>query len=499
MVYLRKVYLRKTDRGMDKEEHNNLLPTKPCTPGAEAGYCLDRNRQTIRINGILYTADDIRRRLQKEAEPAAAPEKPVSTPARKEKAGLSATEGPDKASSFSVTEDSHPVSPFSATEEPRKVSPYSTVEASHKATPSPLSDFRHELDLFLSDWFAPSPTLSVHTSGSTGRPKELLVGKDRMMQSARLTCRFLGLRPGDTALLCMPLRYIAGKMMVVRALVAGLDLRLQPPSGHPLADFPLPDDLPSGHLSAEHPPVKYPTALAATDSPLRFAAMIPLQVYNTLRVPEEAARLRAIDHLIIGGGAIDPELETALRDFPGAVYSTYGMTETLSHIALRRLSGPWASPYYTPFPSVGLSLTAEGTLAIDAPLVADGRLETNDMAELLPDGRFTILGRKDNMINSGGIKIQIESVEKALRPLISANFALTAVPHPKFGEALVLLVEGAGEDEDDRLRERMERHLPPYHVPKHILAVDRIPLTGTGKISRAECRRLATDRVTIKQ
>lgn len=413
---------------MDKEEHNNLSSTESCTSGAEEGYCLDRNRQTIRINGSLYTADDIRRRLQKEAEPATAPEKPVSTPA----------EGPGKAS------------------------------------PSPLSDFRHELDLFLSDWFAPSPTLSVHTSGSTGTPKELLVRKDRMMQSARLTCCFLGLRPGDTALLCMPLRYIAGKMMVVRALVAGLDLRLQPPSGHPLA-------------------------LMATGSPLRFAAMIPLQVYNTLRVPEEAARLRAIGHLIIGGGAIDPELETALRDFPGGVYSTYGMTETLSHIALRRLSGPGASPYYTPFPSVAVSLTTEGTLAIDAPLVADGRLETNDVAELLPDGRFTILGRKDNIINSGGIKIQIEAVEKVLRPLISANFALTAVPHPKFGEALVLLVEGADEDDGNRLRETIGRHLPPYHVPKHILAVDRIPQTGTGKISRAECRRLATDRVTIKQ
>ncbi len=449
---------------MNKEEKNDMPPTEQFMPEAEEGYCLDRSRQTIRINGLPYTAADIRRRLQEATgmapacgKPACgkpASGKPVSSPAGQEGCRHPATESPGK------------------------------------ALPS-FSDFRHELDLFLADWFDPSPTLTVQTSGSTGTPKKLAVRKDRMMQSARLTCRFLGLRPGDTALLCMPLRYIAGKMMVVRALVAGLDLRLQAPSGHPLANFPL-----TRHPLAEYPPAGQ---TAETESPLRFAAMIPLQVYNTLGVPEEAARLRAIGHLIIGGGAIDRELETALRDFPGAVYSTYGMTETLSHIALRRLSGPEASPYYTPFPSVALSLTTDGTLAVDAPLVAGGRLETNDVAELLPDGRFTILGRKDNIINSGGIKIQIESVEKVLRPLISANFALTAVPHPKFGEAVVLLVEGARGEEEGRLRETMGRHLPPYHVPKYILAVDRIPLTGTGKISRAECRRLAIDRVTIKQ
>lgn len=393
---------------MDKEQPNETYEPIPPACEAENGYCMDRSRQTIRVNGTLYTARDIRLRLQ------------------------------------------------TATGLP--------------AEPEPTS-FRHELDLFLGEWFDEAPTLTVQTSGSTGTPKKLVVRKDRMMQSARLTCRFLGLRPGDTALLCMPLRYIAGKMMVVRALVAGLDLRLQTPSGQPLESL---------------------------EEPIRFAAMIPLQVYNTLRRPQEAARLRRIEKLIIGGGAIDPALETALRDFPGAVYSTYGMTETLSHIALRRLSGPAASPYYEPFSSVGLSLSPDGALVIDAPLVADGILETNDVAELLPDGRFTILGRKDNIINSGGIKIQIESVEKTLRPLISVNFALTAVPHPKFGEAAVLLVEGPRATAD-RLRETIGQHLPAYHVPKYILAIERIPLAGNGKISRAECRRLATDRIIIKQ
>ncbi|MBC8603569.1 AMP-binding protein [Parabacteroides acidifaciens] len=321
---------------------------------------------------------------------------------------------------------------------------------------------RDDLDLFLSEWHNDSPVLEVQTSGSTGTPKRITVRKEQMENSARLTCDYLGLRQGDKALLCMPLRYIAGKMMVVRSLVAGLDLLVREPSGHPMQDV---------------------------ETPLRFAAMIPLQVYNTLQVPEERERLCRTDILIVGGGSIDRELEKEIQALPNQVYSTYGMTETLSHIALRRLNGPDASPYYTPFPSVSLSLSADNTLVINAPLVTDETLVTNDVAELLPDGRFRILGRKDNIINSGGIKIQIESIEEALRPVISVNFAITSVPDPKFGEAVVLLIE-----ETERARKSLADALetiPKYQRPKHVLQVEAIPLTGSGKIDRAACRKLA--------
>ena len=274
---------------------------------------------------------------------------------------------------------------------------------------------QEDLQAFLAEWHDPSPFLEVQTSGSTGTPKRMRVRKDRMLNSARLTCDQLGLKKGDKALLCMPLRYIAGKMMVVRSLYAGLDLEVREPSGHPLADW--------------------------GDTPLRFAAMIPLQVYNTLRVPEERKRLEQTDILIIGGGAIDAALEQEIQQMPNTVYSTYGMTETLSHVALRRLNGPEASPYYHPFPSVTLSLSPDNTLVIDAPLVCDERLVTNDIARLLPDGSFAIIGRKDNIINSGGIKIQIEEVEERLRPYIMGDFAITSVPDEKLGEAVTLLTE----------------------------------------------------------
>lgn len=329
-------------------------------------------------------------------------------------------------------------------------------------TAQPDSPFLRDLFLFLAGWFDESPTLEVQTSGSTGVPKRLTVRKDQMMQSARLTCEFLHLNAGDKALLCMPLQYIAGKMVVVRALVAGLNLIVRMPSGHPLADV---------------------------ETPLRFAAMVPLQVYNTLQNPCERKRLSRTDILIIGGGAIDAALEAQIRNLPGEVYSTYGMTETLSHIALRRLNGPGASSHYHPFSSVRLSLSAEDTLVIEAPLVCDERLVTNDVAKLYPDGTFTILGRKDNIINTGGIKVQAEVVEETLRPVIPIPFAITSRPDARLGEAIVLLVESTENLEE--IRRQIPLLLTKYQQPKYIYTVDSIPLTGTGKIDRAACRHLS--------
>lgn len=320
------------------------------------------------------------------------------------------------------------------------------------------------LDEFLEEWNNPSPYVHVQTSGSTGAPKPMLVEKQRMLNSARITCDFLGLREGDTALLCMSLDYIAGKMMVVRSIERGMKLTTVAPSGHP--------------LSTPH-------------SPLDFAAMVPMQVYNSLQVPEEKERLMQIRHLIIGGGAIDDALAAALRTFPNHVWSTYGMTETLSHIALRRLNGPEASEWYTPFPSVKVSLNEDHCLVIDAPLVCATRLVTNDIAELssgsVPSMKFRILGRKDNVICSGGIKIQIETVERQLRPHLQAPFLITKRPDAKFGEVVVLLTEGTVPE----AKEVCLRILPKYHQPRVYLHVDQIPLTATGKPARQQAEQLA--------
>ena len=331
------------------------------------------------------------------------------------------------------------------------------------------------LEDFLSEWNNDSDRVLVHTSGSTGKPKPMMVEKKRMLNSARITCDFLGLNPGDSALLCMSLDYIAGKMVVVRSIERHLHLISVSPSGHPLKDV---------------------------NEEITFAAMVPMQVYNTLQVPEERERLSRIRHLIIGGGAIDAALEQELQSLPGdiAIWSTYGMTETLSHIALRRINGDEASEWYQPFDSVRISQTEEGCLVIDAPQVCAETLVTNDIVEIEPyiynkveKLRFRIKGRKDNVICSGGIKIQIEEVETLLKPHLEKPFMLAKKKDGKFGEIAVLLTE----DEDIKKVEATVRRLLSdesekssdhkkykYWIPKEFRYVEHLPLTETGKPKR---------------
>lgn len=333
---------------------------------------------------------------------------------------------------------------------------------------------------FLQEWNSPSETLLVHTSGSTGKPKPMWVEKQRMLNSAHITCDFLGLRPGDSALLCMSLDYIAGKMMVVRSIERKLRLFSVKPSGHPLSDESL---------------------AKMVEMDFDFVAMVPMQVYNTLQVPQERERLSRIKHLIIGGGAIDDALAEELRSLPGAVWSTYGMTETLSHIALRRLNGEETSEWYQPFDSVGVSLNSDGCLVIDAPLVCSEPLVTNDIAEIKqqetsshssdassslktssPHVLFRIKGRKDNVICSGGIKIQIEEVENLLRQHLDAPFLLAKKKDEKFGEIAVLVTESGDLEGVEAICRQV---LPKYWVPRQYLHFDQLPMTETGKPKRA--------------
>mgnify|MGYP004531549471 FL=1 len=356
------------------------------------------------------------------------------------------------------------------------------------------------LEDFLSEWNNGSDRVLVHTSGSTGKPKPMMVEKKRMLNSARITCDFLGLKPGDSALLCMSLDYIAGKMVVVRSIERHLHLISVSPSGHPLKDIDL-KDVNGKDVNGE----------------ITFAAMVPMQVYNTLQVPEERERLTHIRHLIIGGGAIDASLEKELRSLPGniAIWSTYGMTETLSHIALRRINGDEASEWYQPFDSVKISQTDEGCLVIDAPLVCAETLVTNDIVEIEPyiynkvekhdkeekhdkveKLRFRIKGRKDNVICSGGIKIQIEEVEALLKPHLEKPFMIAKKKDEKFGEIAVLLTEDedlkkveatirrllSGKSDDSNKSSESKSH--KYWIPREFRYVEHLPLTETGKPKR---------------
>lgn len=334
-------------------------------------------------------------------------------------------------------------------------------------TPATLDTWRigksgilSDLADFLAEWYAAEPTMQLHTSGSTGTPTTLQADKKAMMASAELSCRVFGLKSGQQALLCLPLQYVAGKMMVVRALAAGLHLLVREPSSTPLE---------------------------RVFTPVDFAAMVPMQAARTLAQPEGAKALERIGTLLLGGGFIDHGLEQSLRKLSCRVYASYGMTETLSHIALRRVNGSEASDAYTPLPGVQLSRDEEGALQLTVPHLGISHLQTNDMAELLPDGRFLILGRRDAVINSGGIKIQAEELENKLQSLISGISVLALpAPHPELGECVALLWEGAAESEQE-LRRACEQELPRHHRPHHILRIT-LPRTDSGKPARAAAR-----------
>ena len=320
------------------------------------------------------------------------------------------------------------------------------------------------IDKFLAQWNDASPTMEVRTSGSTGTPKLIYIEKERMRASARMTCDFLGLKPADTALLCMPLDYIAGKMMVVRALEHNMKLLSVEPSGHPLADNTLSD---------------------LNEGIVHLVAMVPLQVWNTLRVPEERERLHHIKHLIIGGGAIPDTLEAKLRQLPINIWSSYGMTETLSHIALR----PISEDYYSPLPGITLEQDANDCLIIHAPALCTDTLVTNDIVRFTGDNKFQIIGRRDNTICSGGIKIQIEEVEHWLHSLGIDNVVVTYRSDARLGQALAYLCTDALDI--DSLTP--PTHIPTarYWLPRHVVRVPQLPLTANGKPDRALAHKIA--------
>ena len=319
--------------------------------------------------------------------------------------------------------------------------------------------FQAQVRAFTDEWQQPSPTMKVKTSGSTGRPKTLEVTKHNMAASAHRTLEALQLAPHHTALLCLPLDYVAGKMMTVRALVGNLPLIAVAPSSHPL----------------RHQQVA-PS----------FIAVTPMQALTTLQTPGERECFCRISRILIGGGAVSQQLLAAVQACEGEVYSTYGMTETLSHIALRRLNGPSAADAYIPLPDVSLSVDESGRLLIHDPLTTPRPLLTNDRAELRPNGTFRILGRVDNVVCSGGLKLQLEELEERLAEL-PCPFLLTAVPDPLLGEALTLLHEPT----TTPLSQLCVELLNKYEQPRHYLCIPHLPLTATGKPARAEAARLA--------
>ena len=329
-------------------------------------------------------------------------------------------------------------------------------------------DWQKDIGDFLLNWFEAQKKTNAFiyqkTSGSTGKPKEIKIPIVHMRNSALMTGRYFGFeamkqRDIKKFLLCLPAHYIAGKMMIVRALVWDIDLYCVQPKSNPLLDIDLSFD---------------------------FTAMIPMQVQMILEETETDRKFGKIDKVLIGGAAVSSNLLEKLQTQQTACFASYGMTETVSHVAIRKLNGTGASEFYQPLENITLTQDERNCLQIDAPLLNQELLTTNDLVEFNEAGDFRFLGRWDNVVNSGGVKLIVEELEKKMSPFIQENFYLKGVFDEKLGEKLVLFVEGTvwSELKQDDLLGDLGTVLTKFEFPKSIVFKPAFERTTSGKIKR---------------
>jgi len=328
-----------------------------------------------------------------------------------------------------------------------------------------ISDFSKSLYLFINEWISDKETITVNTSGTTGAPKAITFWKEQFISSALMTCSYFNLTDTTKGLLCLSPDYIAGKMMVVRAFVSGMDLMTIEPSDKPL--------------------------LGIVDN-VDFAAFVPLQVQYLIGDEISKMRFQKIKNVIIGGAPISPSLEKELENCTNAIYATFAMTETLSHIALRRLSGKSKSDTYFALQGVAFDKDDRGCLIVNAPLLNYAPVITNDVVELFDSSHFKWLGRYDNVINSGGIKIHPEIVENKLSPFMKNRFFITSLPDERLGRKVVMVIESGEDFHKQELMNQAEKVLSKYEKPKAYFAVDKFLETPTGKVKNEETLKIAT-------
>jgi O-succinylbenzoic acid--CoA ligase len=330
---------------------------------------------------------------------------------------------------------------------------------------SPLptaSDFQRATIKFCQDWLSGQQEFTIQTSGSTGAPKSMVLQRSQMEASARQTIEALQLKAGETSLICLDTKYIAGQMMLVRSFIAGMNIVAVEPSSNPLKEM---------------------------DQRIDFVALVPFQLENIF---EHAYKnINKIRCAIIGGAVISNSLKEKIRSSACAVYATYGMTETLSHIALQRLNGAHAQDYFETFPTIGLRLDLRGCLCIKASYLPE-EIVTNDLAERIDEKKFRWLGRIDNVINSGGVKVIPEMVESVFQRILDSfeikhRFFITGLPHEKLGSKVTAVFEGIpfNKEIQEEILFEAAQNLNKYELPREFVFVPQFKQTTTGKINRA--------------
>lgn len=308
---------------------------------------------------------------------------------------------------------------------------------------------------FLHQWFDDQPGMTLYTSGSTGPPKRVILPKKAMRASAEMTGQFFNLQPGMTAHLCLSPDFVAGKMMIVRALVHGMNLLTTHVGANPLEEV---------------------------SQAIDFSAMVPLQVAAVLK--HNSLKINKVSILIIGGGAVSPWLEQQLQPLKTSCWHTYGMTETLSHVALRPMNGPERSEWFTPLPGVEIAADPRGCLVVRAPAISPAKVVTNDLV-LLHDNKFQVLGRLDDVIISAGHKLHPAVTERKIGAWLTQPFFLTGEPHASAGQIPVLFVEASHDEHyKQQILEGLNQRLEPHELPRKIVVLPRFIYLESGKIDR---------------
>jgi O-succinylbenzoic acid--CoA ligase len=302
--------------------------------------------------------------------------------------------------------------------------------------------FEKEIGVFLLDWLDSAPILQLNTSGTTGVPKIITISKQAMVLSALATANFFNLQPGDKALHCLPTRYVAGKMMLVRAFIIGLELDLLPPSSA---------------LEELYKDKKYD-----------FVALVPLQAEQNID------KLEQFKKIIIGGQPISNLLSEQLQNLNAEIFETYGMTETITHIAAKRVG----AEYFTVLPNITIATDDRNCLNIKAPAILETVIKTNDIVEMVSPQSFKWIGRFDHVINSGGIKLFPEQLEAKLSKQIAIPFFITGIPDEKLGQKVILVIEG----KSFKLSKVFYTDLEKYEHPKEVFFIPQFIRTQTAKI-----------------
>lgn len=326
------------------------------------------------------------------------------------------------------------------------------------------TDFeRHALG-FIRAWQTGADRFTLHTSGSTGAPKPVVVTRGQMIASAKATALALGLQPGWSALITLDTQFIAGKMMIVRSLVTGMRMVLREPRGNPLEL--LPENL-----------------------PVDFAALVPYQVETLLQSPQ-ATRLGRIHTIIVGGAPLRVQAAQQVAGLPCRVYATYGMTETLSHVALQRIDLHTEAGVFETLPGITLEADSRGCLVLGVPYLAE-KVVTNDRVEIISEKKFKWLGRWDNVINSGGYKVNPETIEFQIEKIfhrfeIPNRFFVAGLPDLKLGKKVTLFVEG---NENEKLRlsidEAIKTIASGVERPRSVVFLPAFVDTATQKLNRS--------------